>query len=78
MRFKNNFVRSKQSLEPTQASVTLVHDRRYIGIGADDNRLILALVRRTLTLFADRVHALRDGRLSDYEADRVFAPLSES
>lgn len=30
------------------------------------------------TVVADRVYALRDGRLSDYEADRVFAPLSES
>jgi putative ABC transport system ATP-binding protein len=30
------------------------------------------------TVFADHVHGLRDGRLSDYEADRVFAPLSES
>jgi len=28
------------------------------------------------TVFADRVHALRDGRLVDYEPDHVFAPLS--
>jgi putative ABC transport system ATP-binding protein len=28
------------------------------------------------TAFADRVHALRDGRLVDYEPDAVFAPLS--
>ena len=28
------------------------------------------------TVFADRVLALRDGRLVDYEPDRVFAPLS--
>lgn len=28
------------------------------------------------TMFADRVHALRDGRLVDFEPDRVFAPLS--
>jgi putative ABC transport system ATP-binding protein len=27
------------------------------------------------TVFADRVHALRDGRLVDYEPDHVFAPL---
>ena len=26
------------------------------------------------TVFADRVHALRDGRLSEYEPDAVFAP----
>jgi putative ABC transport system ATP-binding protein len=30
------------------------------------------------TAFADRVHALRDGRLVDYEPDEVFAPLSGS
>jgi putative ABC transport system ATP-binding protein len=29
------------------------------------------------TMFADRVHALRDGRLSDYEPDQVCAPRSE-
>jgi putative ABC transport system ATP-binding protein len=29
------------------------------------------------TVFADRVHALRDGRLVDYEPDQVFAPLGE-
>jgi putative ABC transport system ATP-binding protein len=29
------------------------------------------------TVFADRVHALRDGRLSDYEPDQVCAPRSE-
>jgi putative ABC transport system ATP-binding protein len=29
------------------------------------------------TAFADRVYALRDGRLVDYEPDRVFAPLGE-
>ncbi len=28
------------------------------------------------TVFADRVYALRDGRLVDYEPNRVFAPLS--
>src|ERR1700677_1718128 len=28
------------------------------------------------TVFADRVYALRDGRLSDYEPDDVLAPLS--
>jgi ABC-type lipoprotein export system ATPase subunit len=28
------------------------------------------------TAFADRVHALSDGRLSDYEPDEVLAPLS--
>jgi putative ABC transport system ATP-binding protein len=28
------------------------------------------------TAFADRVLALRDGRLVDYEADRVFAPIN--
>jgi putative ABC transport system ATP-binding protein len=28
------------------------------------------------TVFADRVRALRDGRLVDYEPDHVFAPLS--
>ncbi len=30
------------------------------------------------TAFADRVHALRDGRLVDYEPDEVLAPLSGS
>jgi putative ABC transport system ATP-binding protein len=30
------------------------------------------------TAFADRVHALRDGRLVDYEPDEVFAQLSGS
>jgi len=30
------------------------------------------------TMFADRVHALRDGRLTAYEPDRVFAPLGGS
>jgi putative ABC transport system ATP-binding protein len=29
------------------------------------------------TVFADRVHALRDGRLVDYEPDHVFTPLSD-
>jgi putative ABC transport system ATP-binding protein len=28
------------------------------------------------TVFADRVHALRDGRLVEYEPSQVFAPLS--
>jgi putative ABC transport system ATP-binding protein len=28
------------------------------------------------TVFADRVHTLRDGRLVDYEPDHVFAPIS--
>lgn len=28
-------------------------------------------------VFADRVHALRDGRLSDYEPDELFAPRGE-
>jgi putative ABC transport system ATP-binding protein len=30
------------------------------------------------TVFADRVHALRDGRLVAYEPERVFAPLGGS
>jgi putative ABC transport system ATP-binding protein len=29
------------------------------------------------TVFADRVHALRDGRLVDYQSDHPFAPLSD-
>ncbi len=30
------------------------------------------------TMFADRVHALRDGRIVEYEPDHVFAPLGGS
>jgi putative ABC transport system ATP-binding protein len=39
--------------------------------------VLLATHDPQATVFADRVHALRDGRLVDYEPDHVFAPLAE-
>jgi len=66
--------------EPT-ANLDTRHGREALQLLSDICRergaaVLLVTHDPEATVFADRVHALRDGRLVEYEPDQMFAPLS--